>query len=210
QSRSGLLMHAIFRILRWLGAVFGLVIALILAAFGLLQTGAGQVWLARTIPKLLSSPDFTISVEGLRGFVPFHLEVDRVEIADRDGTYLTLRDFALDVSAAELLAGRLHIRSLSFAEIDMARSSTAPSTTPFTEYFKVPHLPIGVVIDRLSIGRVALGPAILGQDLVATLEGRIRLAEEMAHVELDLHRTDGFAGNIVLEMELAGVPAILK
>jgi translocation and assembly module TamB len=101
---------------------------------------------------------------------------------------------------------RLHIRSLSFAEIDMTRNSTAPSTTPLTDYLRVPHLPVGVVLDRLSIGRLALAPPVLGESLVATVEGSAQLAGERAHVALDLHRTDGEAGSIVLAMELAGPP----
>jgi translocation and assembly module TamB len=203
-------MHTVARVLRWLGAALGLLIVVIFAAFGLLQTQAGQAWLARTITQTVSSPDFAVSIEGLRRFMPFRLKVNRIEIGDRDGTYLTLHDFGLDISAAALLAGRVHIRSLSFAEIDMARSSTAPSTTPFTEYLKVPHLPVGVVLDRLSIGRVALAPPVLGESLVATVQGSARLAGETAQVAFDIHRTDDSVGNIVLAMELAGATPILK
>jgi len=203
-------MHAVARALRWFAAALGLLIVVLLAGFGLLQTEAGRAWLARTIAQSVSSPDFAVSTEGLRGFVPFRLKVDRIEIGDRDGTYLTLHEFGLDISAAALLGGRVHIRSLSFAEIDMARSSTAPSTTPFTDYLKVPHLPVGVVLDRLSIGRLALAPPVLGEGLVATVEGSARLGGETAHVALDLHRTDTSAGNIVLAMELAGATPILK
>ena len=122
-------MKTAARILRWLGAALGLLIAVVLVAFGLLQTQTGQAWLARTLERTLSTPDFTVAVAGLHGTVPFNLKVDRIDIGDRDGTYLTLRDFGLDISAAELLARRLHIRALSFAEVDMARSSTAPSST---------------------------------------------------------------------------------
>jgi hypothetical protein len=46
-------------------------------------------------------------------------------------------DLHLDISAAALLAGQGRFRSLSVAEIDMARTTTAPSTTPLTEYLKV-------------------------------------------------------------------------
>src|SRR5439155_9112249 len=132
------------------------------------------------------------------------LKVDQIDIGDRDGTYLTVRDFRLDISAAALLAGQLYIRSLSFAEIDMARRSIAPSTTPWTDYFKVPRVPIGVVLERLSIDRLALAPPVLGESLIATVEGNARLTGETAQLALDLHRTDDFAGNIVLAMELAG------
>jgi translocation and assembly module TamB len=203
-------MKTVARILRWLGAALGLLIAAVLVAFGLLQTQTGQIWLATTLERTISTPDFTVAVAGLHGTVPFNLKADRIDIGDRDGIYLTARDFGLDISAAELLSGRLHSRSLGFAEIDMARSSTAPSTTPWTEYLKVPHVPIGVVLDRLSIDRLALGPPVLGESLIATVEGNARVTGETAQLALDLHRTDDSAGNIVLAMELAGTTPVLK
>ena len=168
-------MRGAVKALRWFGGALGLLVVVLLAACGLAQTRAGQVWLARAIAQAVSSPDFSVTIEGLGGTVPFRPRVDRIEIADRDGPYLALHDFGLDISAADLLAGRLHIRSLSFAEIDMARLSTAPSTTPFTEYLKVPHLPIGVVLDLVSIGRLVLAPTVLGERLVATVDGNAQL-----------------------------------
>src|SRR3984893_10954283 len=203
-------MRAAARLFRWLGIVLGLLIVVLLAAFGLLQTQPGKSWLERTIVQSVSSPDFAVTMQGLDGLVPFRLKVERIDIADRDGTYLTVHKCGLDISPAALLAGRLHIRSLRFAAIDMARSSTAPSTTPFTEYLKVPRLPVGVVLDRLSIGRLALAPLVVGDSLIATVEGSARLADETAQVALDVHRTDDSAGNIALAMELAGEPPVLK
>jgi len=203
-------MQGAARALRWFGATIGLLIAVLLAGFGLLQTQAGKTWLAHTIAQMTSDPDFTVAIEGPSGIVPFRLKIDRIEIGDRDGVYLTLHDFALDISAADLLAGRVHIRSLSFAEIDMARLSTAPSSTPFIDYLKVPHLPFGVVLDQLSIGRLALAPPVLGENVVATVAGNAQVAAETAHVALDLHRTDGAAGNIVLALDLAGSIPILN
>src|SRR6266436_6879121 len=167
-------MRVVSRLFRWLGIALGLLLVVLLAAFGLLQTQPGKSWLERTVAQSVSSPDFALTMQGLDGFVPLNLKIERIDIADRDGTYLSLHDFELDISAAALLAGRLHIRSLRFAAIDMARSSTAPSTTPFTEYLKVPRLPIGVVLDRLSIGRLALAPPVVGDSLVATVEGSAR------------------------------------
>jgi len=203
-------MQGVAKAFRWFGAAVGLLIAVLLAGFGLLQTPAGKTWLATTIAQKIGDPDFTVAIETLSGIVPFRLMVDRIEIGDRDGVYLTLHDVALDVSAAALLAGRLHIRSLSFAEIDMARLTTAPSTTPLTEYLNVPHLPISVVLDRLSIGRLALAPPVLGESVVATVAGSAQVAGATAHVALDLHRTDGTAGNIALAMDLAGSTPVMN
>jgi translocation and assembly module TamB len=203
-------MKTAARILRWLGIALGLVIAVLLAAFGLLQAQAGKIWLARTIERTISDPDFTVAVAGLHGTVPFNIKVNRIDIGDRDGTYLTAHDFGLNILPWQLLAGQLHIRSLSCAEIDMSRLSTAPSTTPWTEYLKVPRVPISVFLDRLSIDRLALAAPVLGESLVATVKGSARLAGQTAQVALDLHRTDNFAGNITLAMDLAGNPPVLS
>jgi translocation and assembly module TamB len=200
-------MRGAVKTLRWFGAALGLLVVGLLAACGLAQTRAGQVWLARAIAQAVSSPDFSVTIEGLGGIVPFRPTVDRIEVADRDGPYLALHDFGLDISAADLLAGRLHIRSLSFAEIDMARLSTAPSTTPLTEYLKVPHLPIGVVLDRVSIGRLVLVPAVLGESLVATVDGNAQLPGGLqqaveAHLRVDIPELSPLGG--LLGRRLAG------
>jgi translocation and assembly module TamB len=203
-------MKTAVRILRWLGIALGLAIVFLVGGLALLLTEKGKTWLARTIEQTISTPDFTVAIAGLHGTVPFNIKVDRIDIGDRDGTYLTARDFGLDISPAALLARQLHIRSLSFADIDMARSSTAPSTTPLTEYFKVPHVPVGVVLDRLSIDRLALAPPVSGESLVATVKGSAGLAGETAHLALELHRTDGAAGSILLAMQLAGATPVLQ
>jgi translocation and assembly module TamB len=203
-------MRLIPRILRWLGVALGLAIVILIGGAALLQTQEGKTWLARTIERTISTPDFTVAVTGLHGTIPFKIRVDQIDIGDRDGTYLTAVDFRLDVSPAALLGGQLRIWWLSFAEVGMARLSTAPSTTPWTEYLKVPHIPIGLVLDRLSIDRLALAPPVLGESLVATVKGSGRVEGETAHVALELQRTDGTAGNIHLAMDLAGAAPTLQ
>ena len=91
---------------------------------GCLQTQLGKAWLARDDRAGAERSRFHRRDRAASaGFVPFRMTVERIEIGDRDGTYLTLRDVGLDISAAALLAGTAHIRSLTIAEIDMARSS---------------------------------------------------------------------------------------
>ncbi len=203
-------MHSAAKLLRGLGLVLGVLALSLVAVFAVLQTQLGKAWLVREIGQTLGDPDFTIAMEGLKGFVPLNMTVERIEVGDRDGTYLTLRDASLDISALALLAAKAHIRSLTIAEVDMARSSTAPSTTPFIDYLKVPRLPVPVALDRLSIGKLALAPPVLGENVAATAEGNAELAEGRAHVALDLHRIDSSAGNILLAMEIAGDTPVLS
>ena len=70
-------MRAMARALRWFGAALGLLIAALLVAFGLLQTQAGKTWLAGTISRAVSSPDFSVTMKGLGGIVPFRLAACR-------------------------------------------------------------------------------------------------------------------------------------
>ncbi|MBO0735372.1 MAG: hypothetical protein J2P48_02205, partial [Alphaproteobacteria bacterium] len=198
------------KVLRWLGTALAAVLFLLVAVFALLQTQIGKQWLEKEIARSASSPDFTVTVGRLGGIVPFRMTIERIEIGDRDGVYLTMRDIGVDISATALLAGQAHIRSLSIAEIEMARISTARSTKPFTDYLTVPRLPVGVALDRLSIGRLTLAPPVLGEQLVAALDGSAELIRATAHIALDLHRTDGSAGNITLALELAGAPPVLS
>jgi translocation and assembly module TamB len=203
-------MHSARKLLRWLGIALGVLALCFVAVFALLQTRIAKDWLAREVAGAISDPDFTVAIDGLGGIVPFRVTVQRIEISDRDGIYLTLRDSALDISASALLAGKAHIRSLTIAQIDMARSSTAPSTTPLMDYLKVPHLPVAVTLARLSIGKLSLAAPVLGENIVATIDGSAELAGGRAQVNLDLHRVDGPEGKILLGMELADDPPVLS
>ena len=96
-------MHTMGKFLRGLGLVLGGLALSLVAVFAVLQTQLGKAWLAREIGQTLGDPHFTIAMDGLKGFVPFNMTVERIDIGDRDGTYLTLRDAGLAISAAALL-----------------------------------------------------------------------------------------------------------
>jgi translocation and assembly module TamB len=199
-------MRAAFR---WLGIAIAVPIALVLAIFGLLQTRAGQDRLAGVIAHAVSRPGFSVAIDGLGGIVPFRMTVARIEIRDGKAVWLTVRGVGLDLAAADLLAGRLHLRSLKLAEIDMARSSSG-SSAPLSDYLRVPHLPVAVVLDRLSITRLALAPAVLGESVAATIAGSARVRRGTARVAVDLHRTDGIPGRLALRMALSGSKPVLS
>ncbi len=188
---------------RWFAIACAAVILLVLGGFGLLQTRAAQGWLAGVIARSASKPDFVVSIAGLRGFLPFHVKINRIAIADASGVYLTLHGVALDLAPADLFAGEMHIPRLAIAEVDMARPSTAASA-PLSEYLRVPHLPLALVLDRLTIARLALAPAVLGESVVATIAGGGEITGATARAKLDLHRTDGIPGKLALRMSLAG------
>jgi translocation and assembly module TamB len=198
-------------VVRRLAIIIAIPITLMLAGFGLLQTGAGQDWLAGVIARAVSRPGFFVTIEGLRGVVPFRTTVVRIEVRDSNGGWLTVRGAALDLAAGDLLAGRLHIRLLELAEIDMARRpSSSRSSAPVSEYLRVPHLPLAVVLDRLAITHLALAPAVLGESVVATIKGNAEVEDGTARADLDLHRIDGTPGKLALKLALTGTKPVLS
>ncbi len=202
-------MRGIGRVLRWFGTAFFALIAILLIGFGILQTRVGRDWLAGTIARVVSTSDFAVAIEGLGGIVPFRVTIARIRLADKGGTYLTLHDIGFEIAPAELLGGRLHIRSLTVAEIDMARPSLAPSR-PLADYLRVPHLPVPVVLDRLAIARLSLMPAVLGESVAAAIEGSAAIDGGTARAAIDLHRIDGIPGKLALRMALSGNKPVLS
>jgi translocation and assembly module TamB len=195
---------------RWLATVIATPIALALAALGLLQTRPGQDWLAGAIARAVSRPGFSVTIQELRGMVPFRMTAALIEFGDGSGIWLSLRNVALDLAPADLLARTLHIRSVEIGEIDVARKpSSAQSPQPPAQSLGVPHLPVAVVLDRLTVSRLSLAPAVIGEPAVATINGSAAVESATARAALDLHRIDGSPGNIALQMALTGTKPVL-
>ncbi len=195
--------------LRWVGIAVAVTLGLLAISFGLLQTQPGKNFLAGQISRLVSSARYTWRVDGLGGTVPFNLTVRSITIADNEGTWLSLRNVAVDIDPARLLSGKLRLRLLRAGEWDQARPPSGPSL-PLADYLHPPHLPFELSIDRLVIDRLMLAPPVLGRRVVATLAGDAALQRGAAHADLDIHRIDGSPGNIGLALTLAGETPTLK
>ncbi len=179
------------------------VLTLFFVAFGLLQTQPGKALAAAAIARVASSPDSEWAIEGLGGTFPFDMTARRITVSDPDGVWLTLKDVRLDIDLAALFAGELHVPVLHAAEIYKARPAAGPSLS-LVEYLRVPHLPIALVLDRLEIDRLILGPPILGARIIATVAGDVAVRGAAARADLDIHRIDGSVGKIGLQMTMAG------
>jgi translocation and assembly module TamB len=188
------------RALRWtligLGGVLGLL--LIVSAAGLLWLGSesGRGWLTATANSALASPDQQVTLTGLSGGLPWHWRVERIDIADRDGIWLTIRDTALDLDGWALLHGTARIETLAAAAIDIQRAPVPPQTPApaSAQPFGLPKLPLGIELDRLAIARINVAPALAGEGAVMALAGDARLRAGTGRVRLQLDRIDGTGG----------------
>jgi translocation and assembly module TamB len=111
--------------MRWLGAGVAIVLALILALglavrYGVL-TEAGRNLIVAPLEGLQIGPLGRLHVEGLTGDVLRDFRVRRLAIIDAQGVWLDARDVAVRWKSVELLQRRVHIESLSAANVEILR-----------------------------------------------------------------------------------------
>jgi translocation and assembly module TamB len=206
----GRFVSIIARWVRRLASATLMLVLLAAAAFGLLQTPFGQEWLAGVIARAVSTPGSSIAIVGLRGIVPFDIRVARLEVADDRGTWLVLREVGAELTAADLLAGRVHFRALTAAAVEAARAphSTSPPQ-PISQQLELPQLPVPVTVDRIAVERLTLAPALLGRPIAATVVGHAALGDGNGRLDLDLRQIDGVGGQIALRLGVSGRPEVL-
>src|SRR5689334_2975336 len=159
------------RLLLILGTAVLLLVAAVAAGIAALQTESGRVWLATTISGAASSADSRVTVTGLSGFVPSHMRVARIEIADRDGVWLDIADAVIELRLGDLLRRQLTVRRLAAENVAVMRAPLGPAepaskpssdkSAPFT----LPRLPVRVVVDGIAIKRLSLAEDLLGQSV---------------------------------------------
>jgi translocation and assembly module TamB len=202
-------MQAARRLLRTLGTAVVALFLAALAAFAALQTPPGRTWLARTVAAAASRPDRQVAIDGLEGIVPLRMRVARIAIADRSGTFFSLRDLRFEMGAAALARGRVEVRELRIGDVDFARLPAGGSATPHADQWRVPGLRFALAVDRFAIDRLAFAAPIFGEPVAAAVASHGAIDRNAARLRLYLDRIDGRPGGLRLNAALAGTPPIL-
>ncbi|PTX56145.1 autotransporter secretion inner membrane protein TamB [Litoreibacter ponti] len=155
----------------------------------------------------------TVRVEGFEGALSSTAQIARITIADDQGVWLELREIEMVWTRSALLRGRIEIDALTVAEAILSRPPQAPPSdmpSPEAQGFSLPNLPVSVEIERVEIGRIALGAPILGAEAEMTLAASARLADGSGAAQIDARRIDGQAGNFALNASFdAGSEAVV-
>jgi translocation and assembly module TamB len=201
------------RALRWSTYTIIVLLALAVAAFGLLQTSPGLAVAARLASGLFSTPGFLVEIKGLDGTPPFDMRAERIEVADAKGVWLTLDDARIDLSTTALIGRHLQIGTLSAGKIEVVRppepTDPPPSPTPLADILRVPRLPVSLTIDRLSVGRLILDPPLFGESIEAAIDGHATQRGDETDIALKLQRTDNKPGSLEIGMRQSGADPVL-
>ena len=206
-------MKGIFRkTLRWLAIVLAAVILLIAAAYGAVQTPLAKRIIAGQVSERVKFGDIAdIRIEGLTGWLPFTLNVERLAIGDVEGAWLEAADLRLRWRPMALLSGRIHADYVEAGALDVHRAPHDPDP-PEKEPFEAPELPEWwphIEVDRIEVGQARLGEELVGhyaeyriQGAAAPPAGRNGLA-----ARLSIERLDGPSERAELSLALLGKPA---
>ena len=196
------------RTLRWIGVGLASIVGLVFVVVGVgllwLGSGFGHAWLTAEVVGALSDADSKATVTGLDGAVPFHVQLARFELADRDGIWLTVENAAVDLDPAALLRGTVRVERIAAGHILVARAplpSTQPAP-PSTEPFSMPRLPVAIELGTLDVPSIDLGAPLLGEPASFTLGGSASLHRGRAGASLSLVRLGAAPGQATVKLSL--------
>jgi translocation and assembly module TamB len=184
-------------------SVVGVLLALVVGLFALLQTGYARDQLRQQVADATAGSSTEVHLDAIEGLVPFDMQLVGLRLSDRDGTWATADRISLSWSPSALLAGRLQVDALTAGTIDVAR---APAVEQVQEPEEpgplIPELPIAIDLRRLSVDRVALAAPILGEPAALSLEARAQLGEiaDGVTASLQVQQLEGNTGTAAIEI----------
>lgn len=163
-------------------------------------------FLERQIARLLGGKGRDVRVFGLRGVLSSQATIERIEVADADGVWLSVQDVALDWRRVALFRRRLEVNALTVGVVDLLRRplprpgeppalAADAAATPFS----LPELPVSVDVRDLSIGSLKLGQPVLGTAAALSVKGSAHLAGGAGDIKLSAVRIDGHDSQFTLD-----------
>jgi translocation and assembly module TamB len=167
-------------------------IVLVLAVFGIAQSGFGKHVILAQLESNVSDPPARLHASALEGLVPFDMQLVDVSLSDEKGIWLQADRLALSWSPTALLGKRLRIDDLTAGRIAVLRTPVSPPSQGESAPLEFPHLPVDIDLRRLQVDRLELATEFLGEPAVFTLGAQAKLGDPAAGLQSSLHlkRTD--------------------
>jgi len=184
----------LLRVLALLAGLALLPLAAVALLLALLQSESARLWAEAAVDRLVPG----VRIDGFGPGLPTRLDLARVELADDEGTWLTVADVDVRWRPAALLRGALVVDRVAAARISLPRTPMAapaaaePAPEPAPgEPFRLPERLFPMRVETLAVQRIELGAPVLGQAAVFSLDGRLDAASgTAATLELALARLD--------------------
>ena len=192
-------------ILKWTGIVLASLVALIVAAILLLDTGPGRRFVVNQIEGLEFETGMEIGIGRIEGSLYGEMVLHDFSLSDPTGAFLTSPEMRVDWRPFAFINNHVDVRSLTAERVTLLRLPAFNETPPSND----PLLPdLDIDIGELRIDRFVAEAPVSGEQRVASLAGEAHIASGRAQVTLD-GRTiagQGRAGGDRIALELDAVP----
>jgi translocation and assembly module TamB len=129
-----------------------------------------------------------VALSGLAGSFPQQLSLDRLELRDDRGVWLTAEKVSVTWSPMALLTHRIDVSVAHADVVDIQRLPVSSSKTQSDEPTSIPHIDVAeLVVDRVSLGRELAG---MPAELVLRGNAHLRSVQDMI-IDAAAHRIDG-------------------
>lgn len=143
-------------------------------------------------------------IEGLAVTLPHEMRAARLTLADEDGVWLEVTAPRITFDLQALWQREAHVTEVAAERIALSRLPTSEENAardgPLLP--SLPHLPIGIRIDRFAIAEITVAEGVFGQGFRAAGEGKAALAAARLSGDVALRRLDA-AGEARLDLDLA-------
>ena len=182
ESASPRPSRSAWRILGWIaGLLVGLPVALVLLVLAVVligaNTGPGRRLIERQAASLTGG---LVQLHGLGGRFPDALTASRIDIDDSEGPWLSIDDLTLDWSPLRLLTRTAHVERALADRIVVSRlpvSDPNAKPSPPSRPGQKSGLHLGILIDRLHVGRLDIAAPVAGTAVAAAIDGHARIAD---------------------------------
>jgi translocation and assembly module TamB len=178
-------MRRRYRVLLWsVTALIGVPVLLGLALYATANSRVGRGWIERGTARLTSGH---VQLSGLGGHFPERLELQRLELRDTQGLWLSVDRVQLHWSPWQLWFRHIRAQLLQADLVTMDRAPVYQHSSEPGSRFSWPR----TQLDRLEIARLNLGAPLTGSPVSLQIQGSGSWAS-LSHVALQIvaHRLD--------------------
>lgn len=191
-------------VLRWTGlGLLGLVLLFALFLIGL-NSDAGRRFVVTQIEKYEFENGMKIGIGRLDGSLYGRMIVRDFTLSDPQGVFLRSPELRVDWRPIRYLANHIDVRSATAKTLVMEK---IPAFKPVPDTGE-PLLPdLDIDVGSLRVDRFVFEPAVAGERQVATLNGKVAIADRRAQVSVDAETISGGGGQgDTLKLILDAVP----
>jgi translocation and assembly module TamB len=170
------------RIAKWVAiGLLGLVLLLVVAVIGL-NTRPGHGFLVRQINNFATASGLKVHVGRIEGSLYGAMVIHDLQLRDTKGVFASSPQVAVDWRPFAFARSHVDVRSLTSPLIRYDRNPVLLATPPSQD--QGPLLPdYDIDVNKLSVGRLEIGPAVAGQRYIAKIDGQAHVADRRAQIQ---------------------------